>query len=150
MRTPITQETKKDIQIKGAQASVYFEHAGREIIFKFSLYSGKERVLINGELVSEARNWRFKSIHNFTYQGTRYQLQIAIKRSLTGLLVGQSTIELQADGVLVDSDEFNYLKNSQAGAPFSWKKFFLSLLPYFIIGAVVGFCVSFFSIKLFS
>ncbi|RUO43757.1 hypothetical protein CWE15_00705 [Aliidiomarina taiwanensis] len=147
MRTPTTQETKKDIQIKGAQAEVYFEHAGREIIFKFSLYSGKERVFVNGELVSEARNWRFKSTHYFTYQGTRYQLQIAMKRSLTGLLVGQSTIELEADGVLVDSDEFNYLKNS---GPFSWKKFFLSLLPYFIIGAVVGFCVSFFSIKLFS
>ncbi len=150
MNNTILDANKKDSRIKRGHAEVYFEHLGREIIFRFSLYSGKERVFVDGKLVSETRNWYFTSAHRFQFEGTQYEVQIAIKKSLKGLLIGESTILLKADGQLIDSDEFSYMKASQKGGAFSWKKFFFNLVPYFIIGAVVGFSVSYFSINLFS
>lgn len=141
---------KKDILIKRGQAEVYFEHLGREIVFRFSLYSGKERVFVDDKLVSETRNWHFKSSHEFQIDGVYYELVLALKKNLKGLLLGEATIELKANGQLIDSDEFSYMKVSQKGGSFSWKKFFVNLVPYFIIGAVVGFSVAYFSLKFFS
>lgn len=150
MNNTVLGTDKKDIHIKRGQAEVYFEHLGHEIIFLFSLYSGKKRVFVDDKLVSETRNWHFKSSHEFQIGGVYYELVLAIKKTLKGLLLGEATIELKANGQLIDSDEFNYMKISQKSGVFSWKKFFVNLVPYFIIGAFIGFSVSYFSLKFFS
>lgn len=78
MNNTVLGTDKKDIHIKRGQAEVYFEHLGHEIIFLFSLYSGKERVFVNGQLLSETRNGYFTSAHNFQFEGTQYEVQIAM------------------------------------------------------------------------
>ncbi len=49
--------------------SFRFEDEDIEIIYKCSSLSGKERVEVNGRLVSKSKNFKTRSIHSFTING---------------------------------------------------------------------------------
>lgn len=136
------------------QATIYFEHLGREITLVFSLYSGKEQVCVDNQLVSESRNWHFKSVHVFHAGGVSYALEVVMKKNLRNLVSGIIDIQLRADGSVIDSDQFNsvgyLLGGGHSNAVVTWKRLAFSLLSIFAIGATVGAAVAFFSAKYFS
>ncbi|WP_113906643.1 hypothetical protein [Aliidiomarina celeris] len=142
------QNNEKNIKLSACE--VYFEHQGRTIKLWFSSFSGKEEIYINGELVSHSRSWRFKNTHRFTYEGTNYEVEVGV-RNWKCLFQGIYYIELRANGLLIDQDEINYMltlgamEDKKGKEKFSWRKFLLSLLPFFLFGAGVGFVVGFFS-----
>lgn len=135
------------------QGKVYFEHLGREITLVFSLASGREQVYVDNKLVSESRNWRFKSVHHFTAGGVSYALEVAMKKSLKGLISGILYIQLSANGTVVDSDQFhstNHLLGVDDSNPMTWKRGARTLLPFFAGGAIAGFAVAYLGLKYFS
>lgn len=135
-----------DKNVKMSHAEVHFEHLDRAIKLWFSTFSGKEKVYVNDELVSEGRSWRFKNIHRFTYQGTNYEVEVGVD-GWRGLLSSIYKIELRADGQRIDQDEIDYMASMGAkgkDGKFSIAKFLWSLLPFFVVGGVIGFIVGFY------
>lgn len=135
------------------QAKVYFEHLGREITLVFSLYSGKEQVYVDNQLVSERRNWRFKSVHAFNVGGVSYALEVTTIKSLKGLLSGIIDIQLKANGTVVDSDQVNSQQQLSGGengnTSAKWKRVVRALMPFFAAGAIAGFAAAYLGLKYF-
>ncbi len=135
------------------QVKVYFEHLGREITLVISLYNGAEQVYVNNRLVSEGRNWRFKSAHAFQVGGVSYALEASIRRSLKGLRLGIIDVQLRADGTVIDSDQVNssqhLLVGERGNTPLTWKRLARTLLPFFVAGGVAGFAAMYFGLKYF-
>jgi len=121
----------------GNQVEIVFEHRGREIRLLFSLYSGREQVHVDDQLVSDHRSWRFRNQHRFEAGGVHYVLEVHTKKSARNILFGIIDVRLLADGVLVDSDQFNgarYVLN-QLHTRRGW----LLLLPCALAGSIAGF-----------
>ena len=139
-------DDRKAIEANLHQATVYFEHQGREIVVVFSLYSGQERIYVDGGLVSQSRNWHFSNTHRFSIGGVDYTVEIEMAKRLKNLLAGLLDIRLLADGEVIDSDQFRgtryVLQGNQAGRSMTWRSL-LWLLPFFGVGAAVGFAVAY-------
>lgn len=121
-------------------SGVRFEHRGREITMEFGHMNGLEIVLVDGQEVSRARNWKFKSIHQFSVDGTDYELMIQMQDGVRNWFVGMADIVLCADGKEVDRDVVN-CSRTMLGEGWSWGvagKLLLWLIPFFLVGLVVG------------
>lgn len=133
-------EYNNKVELKKSSIYVYFDHHGHEITFKFSTWSGREEVFVNNQLVSESRTWSTKSTHKFTLDGTVYELSIATI-GFKGVLLGRGEVILKANQQIIDRDIFcftTYMMNETKSNPL---KIALTLLPFFIIGVVVGFLI---------
>lgn len=130
-----------NIKFSNRKVEVYFEHLGREIILRLSVYSGKEEVFIDNQLISEKINWRFNSAHRFEFEGTTYEIQLQTIKTIKGILLGRTLINLIADNQLIDRDYigyFDYYLTQYKQKKLNWKSLFHSFLPYFLVGAVLG------------
>jgi hypothetical protein len=107
----------------------YFNDQGTPITAFGSAISGKEKVFIGDELVSERLSWRFTSSHHFNHDGADYELAFKTTNWLTGELV----CSLTKNGVLLDTATKAYTVKS--GRSF-WKDLLISML----FGGIVGFC----------
>ncbi|ALJ28427.1 hypothetical protein AOT14_20520 [Stenotrophomonas acidaminiphila] len=137
----------KDNQPAGNQVEILFEHREREIRLLFSLYSGREQVYVDDQLVSDHRSWRFRNQHRFEAGGVRYVLEVHTKKSARNILFGIIDVRLLADGVLIDSDQFNgarYVLNQLHTRP-GW----LLLLPYTLAGGIIGSAVAYYALNHF-
>jgi hypothetical protein len=86
----------------------YFELGEHNIRVEKSKESGREWVYVNEQLVSEKLSWRFKTVHSFTVQGQAVEVMV----QLSGRFRGSLEIELWVDGVLKDSDEWDFRRKS--------------------------------------
>ncbi|MEC8225559.1 MAG: hypothetical protein VX010_05350, partial [Pseudomonadota bacterium] len=64
----------------------YFQDGDNQIACFGHIMSGKEKIYVNDELVSEKRSFGFKSHHDFNYQGNAYAVDFAMQNILTGKL----------------------------------------------------------------
>jgi hypothetical protein len=110
----------------------YFEDAGLKITAFGSGFSGKEIVYINDEIVSEKRNYRFKSTHYIQHNGARYKVSFEMKNMITGELI----CSLTKNNELLHTESKAYISNKNGSG-------YKTLLWIFLIGLVAG--IGFFS-----
>ncbi len=134
-------QAKNKFSISGWES--YFDLGENTITVWGSTHTGLERVYLNGQLMSEKRNWRFNSNHVFQLDGQ----QIEVKIIVVSMLSGKVRIEIWRDGEQLDSDELS-MDQVLAGTPFgrfkaqsvaSWLVF---ILLFGGAGAVVGYLVA--------
>mgnify|MGYP006269663311 FL=1 len=119
---------------KGIRA--FFDIDGITIAFWGSAWTGREVVTVDDRVVSNKRSLRFVTEHRFEHAGIRYKL---VFRAVS-MLAGHMRIELYREGALVDSDEFrqkNAFVDSKTGRV-SVRRAILKILPYFVLGMLVG------------
>lgn len=122
----------------------YFDTEGSQIYLWGSAFSGKEEVYVNDTLVSSARSWRKTNRHHFTINGTPYSVVTGV-RSWKDMFTGCYFAELYRADRLIDEDQVYYAGGDKNGESFSWKRFAIDLIPWFVVGGLVGFLVGFFS-----
>jgi len=137
----------KDNPPAANQVEILFEHRGREVRLLFSLYSGREQVYVDDRLVSDRRSWRFSSQHHFEAGGVRYVLEVDTKKSIRNVFLGLIDVRLLADGVLVDSDQFNGAR--YALNQLQTRRGWLLLLPCALAGGIIGFAVAYYALNHF-
>lgn len=100
-------EYNHNVEFKNSNIYVYFDHLGREITFKFSIWSGLEQVFINKNLVSKSRNWKAQNTHCFNFNNTRYKISIAVV-GFKGFVLGRGEVILKANEQGIDQNIFCY------------------------------------------
>lgn len=132
-------------------AEVYFEHNGHSIVVWFSTYSGKEKVYVDDELVSDARSWRLSNKHVISIGASSCEIKVSVK-GWKNLFLGIYSVYFYVEGELVDQDELEFMKYLGKGhkkKPFSWKRFVFTLIPFLVAGYFVGYFSARFLIQLF-
>lgn len=109
----------------------YFNDDGTPITAFGSALSGREKVFIGDELISNKRNWRFSTRHKFTHNGAAYEVEFKVTNWRTGELV----CNLKKNGVLLDTATKAYA--TKPGTVPSWRRFLLSV----VYGGIFGFGV---------
>ncbi len=104
---------------------ITFHDEGNTIKFEGSVYTGSEKVLINGQIVSKKRNFKTKAEHHFQFDGNEYVLKFAIN----SIIKYSWTCSLFKNGDLIKEFE---CKNIQDEQPFHKKH------PEFIFGGIAG------------
>ena len=113
----------------------YFEDGDNKIRVFCSMVSGKEIVYLNDKEVSNKRSLRTKTIHKFTKNKIKYEVEV----EMTKILLGHIDCTLIKDGAHLETTHYTYEK--------SWKSFGSSFLKIFFISFVVGFIVGYSLIK---
>ena len=83
-----------------------FEDNESSIDYWFSAWSGKEKVFVDGNLVSSKRNYSKKSKHTFSIGSDRYSLDM----NVTQLLTGTTTCSLEKNGNRLKQFRWSLLK----------------------------------------
>jgi hypothetical protein len=109
-----------------------FTNGGRGISAQCSVLTGKERIFVDGSLVSEKWSFSKNSTHQFVVGDDTYEVVFFIPHILKG------TIEctLKKNGVRVECFKTNYRYRHRV----------VSLLAYALIGALLGFFVGYFNL----
>lgn len=111
-----------------------FEEQGMEIKCWGSAFTGKEKVLLNGNLVSELRTvTKRQTVHNFKVGDSTYEVELTVVSMLTGEL----HCVLIKDGVHVETKKLIQAQSIDR-QPYGWKRFAKDVIVYGSIGAVVG------------
>ncbi len=109
-----------------------FEDNNNHIIAWFSALSGREKVFVNKELV--ASNWNFSknSSNTFEVNDDVYSTSLEVKSLLKGPIICT---------LIKNSKPYKRKKLvfQREGSKGSNKAFFLRLLPYLVLGLVLGF-----------
>jgi hypothetical protein len=105
----------------------YFQEGDNQIACFGSFFSGKEDVYINDDLVSTKRNFGFKSVHKFEFEGTKYSVIYELKNAISGkldcsLLKGNMQIATQSQSLFSENP----------------KKAAITVLWCFIVGFAFG------------
>jgi hypothetical protein len=82
----MNQQDKKQVTVKNGYW-FFFEDDGNKIAMHGSAISGKETIYVNDEVVSETRNYKFKSDHLFEINGVEYNVEFKMKSMLKGELL---------------------------------------------------------------
>jgi hypothetical protein len=82
----MNQLDKKQVTVRNGYW-FFFEDDNNKIAMHGSAISGKETIYVNDEVVSETRNYRFKSEHLFKIKGVKYKVEFKVKNMLKGELV---------------------------------------------------------------
>lgn len=150
--TNLNSEYSNNEQNKVAESSLsmknggnfYFDVRGQQVRVWFSCFSGGEKIYVNDELVSSKHSWRKMSTHHFKLQDENYTVKVGV-RSWAEAFKGIYMAELYREKQLIDQDEVNLLGTSKEKKPFTWQGLIKELLPFAIVGGVVGFLVGYFS-----
>lgn len=113
-----------------------------------SVWTGREAVEVDGQVVSSKYSFRFSTPHEFSHGGHNYKVIFRIAAMLTGLV----QIELYRDGVLIDSDQGRHASvpvDPETGQV-DWRKFTQTILLYALAGGLLGGVVGYTAAKLFS
>ncbi len=126
----------------------WFDVDGINIRYWGSNWTGREIVsIIDGDseqVVSDKRSFRFKTPHEFEYQGRNYRLDLGLGLSAHNLF-GYIELLLYRDGELVDSDTYGSKApqvNPETGRldwVWAMKKIVVPLLAGGIVGAGFGY-----------
>lgn len=85
-----------------------FDYAGHEIRLEVSMFSGREWLYLDDQLLEKKLNLTScRSTFQFALDGQNAEVRLQAK-GLAGALTGHYGVELFVGGVLTDSDEFNY------------------------------------------
>lgn len=85
-----------------------FDYAGHEIRLEVSMFSGREWLYLDDQLVEKKLNLTScRSKFQFVLDGQRAEIHLQAK-GWAGALTGHYGVELYVGGAVVDSDEFNY------------------------------------------
>jgi len=114
-------------------ANFYFKEEGHIINSWFSSFSGLEKVLVNGALVSKQRNLSMKSHQPFEIDGISYKTEF----STTNLFKGPFVCTLYKNDVPHKIKKLVFFDEKKK-VPFFMKFWF-----YLILGVVFGFSKSF-------
>ncbi len=86
-----------------------FDYAGHEIRLEVSMFSGREWLYLDDQLLEKKRNLTsFRSKFQFVLDGQPAEIRLQSKGIAGALLTGHYGVELYVSDKLVDSDEFNY------------------------------------------
>lgn len=100
--------------------SFRFRDADNEIIYKCSSISEKEKVEVNGRLISEAKNFTTRSNHTFFVDGVEYLIQLVAK----SLLKGPYECSLSKNRVVLKTYKLKYIRATRR----FWVRRFSSIL----------------------
>jgi hypothetical protein len=85
-----------------------FDYAGHEIRLEVSMFSGREWLYLDDQLLEKKLNLTScRSTFQFALDGQSAEVRLQAK-GLAGALTGHYGVELFVGGVLTDCDEFNY------------------------------------------
>ncbi len=85
-----------------------FDYAGHEIRLEVSMFSGREWLYLDDQLLEKKLNLTScRSTFQFALDGQNAEVRLQA-RGLAGALTGHYGVELYVGGELTDSDEFNY------------------------------------------
>jgi hypothetical protein len=106
----------------------YFQDGDDEIAVFGSGWTGKEVVYVNDNPVSESRNYRFNSVHEFTRNGKNYRIEYKVISMARGevhcsLFINDELLDTQKKAVFVRSGKA------------AWK----AIAMYFVVGMVFGY-----------
>jgi hypothetical protein len=111
-----------------------FQDGDREIAAHASALSGRERVFVNGRLVSRKRSLTLTSNHQFLWEGSTYIIVFHAPR----LLAAQLECSLTKDNVFIDRFKTSYKLKHRA----------LKVVCSALVGALLGFCTAYFYLPL--
>lgn len=119
--------------------SISFFDVGEHVIsVEASYLTGKERVYVDDELVSEKLTWRFQSEHQFQLDGK----DVIVRLKVASMLTGPVAITLIVNGEVVDADIWNLKRILKTNATSQvWWKTLLIIFALGLIGGVVGYFV---------
>ncbi len=120
-----------------------FKDGNREIAAYSSSTSGRESVFINGELISDKKSLRLKSIHTFTFESIDYNLVIVVH----GLCMDKVQCSLAKNDVRIALIRMYFSNNSFESNNFLLTlMFFLMILlgTHFIYPLLVPFLIAYF------
>ncbi|ALO43672.1 hypothetical protein [Pseudoalteromonas phenolica] len=100
---------------------LYFQDGDNQIACKANMFTGKEYVYINDELVSEKRNIGFKTVHEFEFEDKPWQVTFDVMNLIT----------CRTECVVIKNKKIIGRKILD---PFSWK----ALFKFFIYGVIFG------------
>ncbi len=106
-----------------------FDIDGQELVVWGSSWTGMERVWLDGELLSEKRSLRFKTVHSLSVKGTEYEVEFDVSKAYKS----DVSVSMVKDGAHFKTMTFNYYRDENG--TFNWQKFSTALL----IGAAAGF-----------
>lgn len=106
-----------------------FEIDGQELVVWGSSWTGMEKVWLDGELLSEKRSLRFKTIHSLSVKGTEYEVEFDVSQAYKS----DVSVSVVKDGAHFKTMTFNYYRDENG--KFNWQKFSTALLA----GAAAGF-----------
>jgi hypothetical protein len=109
-----------------------FTNGGRGISAQCSVLTGKERIFVDGSLVSEKWSFGKTSTHQFTVEGDTYEVVFFIPHILSGNI----ECTLNKNGVRVECFRTSYRYRHRVA----------TLLAYGLIGALLGFLVGYFNL----
>ena len=119
--------------------SISFFDVGEHVIrVEASYLTGKERVYVDDELVSEKLTWRFQSEYQFQLDGK----DVIVRLKVASMLTGPVAITLIVNGEVVDADIWNLKRILKTNATSQvWWKTLLIIFALGLIGGVVGYFV---------
>ncbi|ADN74383.1 hypothetical protein Fbal_0169 [Ferrimonas balearica DSM 9799] len=95
------------------------EIAGHDVKVEVSMWSGRERVLIDGEEVSNTLSWRFTTLHQLVLDGRPFEVEVSIQNlwdgrlgvvfRLDGETVGVTRWALSSEASEESDEETNWL-----------------------------------------
>lgn len=123
----------KDALLKGY--SFLFKDGDTTIECWGSTFSGKEKIKVDGNVVSEQRNMTSrKSLHEFDHQGINYEVEF----NVISMLTGELHCILIKDGVHFETKKLIVTKGRK-NEPYSKKKFWRDFAVSTGIGFICGF-----------
>lgn len=105
----------------------HFEDGENDITVNASAISGRERIYVNDELVSDKVRWKLKSHHDIDYQGVPYQVRFKV----TDILGGKLECAVSKGGTEIEAKTIAFY----SGGP---GEIALKMLPIFLLGAFFG------------
>ena len=115
--------------------SFHFDDQGHQIEAWFSCLSGREKLLVDGELIKQQRSISRHSVTGFTIDGQAYKLNMDVVSLLTGPFV--CTLSKNGQPIKRQKLVFPESDKDSAKSPGNWK-----LLPLMAAGAVAGFAMA--------
>lgn len=119
--------------------SISFFDVGEHVIrVEASYLTGKERVYVDDELVSEKLTWRFQSEHHFNLDDK----SVTVRLKVASMLTGPVAITLIVNGEEVDADIWDLkriFKTTTSGQ--AWWKTLLLIFALGLLGGVLGYFV---------
>lgn len=101
-----------------------------------SVWTGREVVELDDQIVSSKYSFRMSTPHEFSHAGHDYKVIFRIAAIMTGLV----EIELHRDGVLIDSDQGRHasVPIDSATGRVDWRRYAREILIYALLGGLAG------------
>ncbi|WP_111979452.1 hypothetical protein [Algibacillus agarilyticus] len=96
---------KVEFSVKNGM-SFTFNDEGNVVVYKANSLSGKESVIVNDQVVSESKNYKKHSTHQFEYNEKNYTIELIVN----SLIKGDVTCNFSVENKLITAYKLNYIK----------------------------------------